>query len=601
MRLRAALALAFALAAMVAVTALPANAQDSSTDKSILRIGWAQEAHTLNPFTGLDEEDYNVWAMNWDLLVNFSPKDLSPAPGIAKSWDISDDRLTTTFHLAPGMKWSDGKPITSADVKWSLETLGGHGVLFTNYTSNVTSIKTPDPLTVVVHTSKPDARIVGGLFIYILPKHIWAKVPLKQLTGSYQPQMPLVGSGPYIVTDYERGRITKLDRNPNFRGPSPAFDEIQYIKYGNQDAVERALQLGEIDAVTEVQASTFAQLGDEDNIDTVRSPTPAYTELAFNLCPAKYCPDASFNPAVQDRTVRQAIAYGIDRNRINEIAARGTSFVADGILPSFYKSFYETPEQSYGYDPDTANSMLDQAGWTRNSDGVREKDGETLEFNLYVRSESTYNIQAAKLIAEEGKAIGVKFNVQVVSTDKLTELTTQKVDGKPAPDFDTFIWGWGGDPYDPSFLLSLFLTKEIGGLSDSFYSNPEYDRLFAQQAGSFDTAERKAIIQKMVAITQRDLPYVVLTYDPNLQAYRTDTIDNVTLQCPEGDGDIFCEQTGYAPLLTITPGTASGSSEGGGESPGLAVVAAIVFGGLGWFLGSRTRRRREREPLELPE
>ena len=120
--------------------------------------------------------------------------------------------------------------------------------------------------------------------------------------------------------------------------------------------------------------------------------------------------------------------------------------------------------------------MLDDAGWVLNDDGIREKDGERLEFDLYVRSESPFTIQMAKLIAEQTEEIGVEFNVQVVSTDKLTELTVRKVDGKPAPEFDTFIWGWGGDPYDPSFLLSLMTTDEIGASSDAFYSNPEYDR-----------------------------------------------------------------------------------------------------------------------------
>ncbi len=105
-----------------------------------------------------------------------------------------------------------------------------------------------------------------------------------------------------------------------------------------------------------------------------------------------------------------------------------------------------------------------------------------------------------------------------MSTGKLTELTVQKVDGKPAPAFDTFIWGWGGDPYDPSFLLSLFTTAEIGASSDAFYSNPEYDRLFEEQASEFDTEARKELVQEMVAITQEDLPYIVLTEDPNLQA-----------------------------------------------------------------------------------
>jgi len=595
------------MAALIAWS-LPATAQgggggggaSKAGGGSVLKVGWASDPNTLNPFVAQDEEAFNIWSLNWDLLVNFSPEDLSPTPGIAESWDVSEDKKTVTFHLVEDANWSDGKPITSTDVKWSLEVLGGKGTLFTGYTDNVTSIQTPDEHTVVIKTKKPDARIVGGLFIYILPEHIWGKVPVKDLTGQFQPDLPLVGSGPYTVTEYDRGKITRMERNPEFRGDAPGFDELQFIKYGNQDAVERALQLGEIDLVLEVQAATFADLGDKPNIDTVQAPQPAYTQLSFNLCSEKNCPDAEFNPGVQDRTVRQAIAYAIDRERINAIAARGTSFVADGVLPTFYKTFYETPEQKYPYDPELANQMLDDAGWELNDDGVREKDGVTLDFDLAVRSESSYNVQAAKLVAEQAEEIGVKFNVDVVSTDKLYDLTVRFVHGKPAPDFDTFIWGWGGDPYDPSFLLSLFLTSQIGGNSDSFYSNPKYDRLFNEQAGAFDVDERKEIIDEMVAITQRDLPYIVLTYDPNLQAYRTDAIANGDQRvCPAETGDLYCEQTGYAGILTLEPAAGASGSDETEQSPGLAIIAAIVFGVGGWILGSRQARRREREPMEL--
>ncbi len=103
----------------------------------------------------------------------------------------------------------------------------------------------------------------------------------------------------------------------------------------------------------------------------------------------------------------------------------------------------------------------------------------------------------------------------------------------------------------------------------------------------------------MVAITQEDVPYVVLTYDPNLQAYRTDTLANVELACPSEDGDAFCEQVSYEPLLALGPGESGGSSDGGGQSAGLAVVFAFVFGIGGYLIGSRANRRRESEPLEI--
>ena len=138
-----------------------------SSDKSVLRIGWGQDPQTLNPFVGLDEEDFTIWALSWEPLLLFSTEDLSPVAGIAEDWEVSEDGKTVTFTLAD-RNWSDGEPITSADVKYSLETLGEEGDLFAGYTSNVTSIETLDDKTVVIQTKQPDTRVVGGVFVYML-------------------------------------------------------------------------------------------------------------------------------------------------------------------------------------------------------------------------------------------------------------------------------------------------------------------------------------------------------------------------------------------------------------------------------------------------
>jgi peptide/nickel transport system substrate-binding protein len=598
MRLRTIVAVLVAIAALIAaLTALPAGAQDDGGKKKVLKIGWGQDVQTLNPFVAQDEENFRIWALNWDLLVNFSPDDVSPAPGIAESWDISKDKKAVTFHLLEDAKWSDGKPITSKDVKYSLETLGTNGLIFSGYTSNVTKVETPDEHTVVVHTDQPDARIVGGLFVYMIPEHVYGKSTVKQLTGSYQPKLPLVGSGPFIVTEFTRGRIVKMERNPNWRGEQPKYDEIQFIKYGTTDAVIRALKLGEIDATMEVEPTGFNQVEKVDGIEAVRAPSPSFTQLAFNLCSKENCPDAKFNPAVQDRVVRQAVAYAVDRSRVNEISSRGTSFVGHGILPTYYKSFYEKPAEDYGYDPDKANQLLDDAGYTREGDGVRKKGDLTLSFDLFVRSESPSDTQAAKVVAEQAREVGIEFKVQVVSVDKLTEITTRKNDGVPAPDFDTFVWGWGGDPYDPSALLELVTTGDIGGSSDSFYSNTEYDQLFKQQTAEFDADKRKELIRQMVDLTQRDLPYLVLTEDPFLTAYRTDRVTDVERACPKPNGDPFCQQVSYEPMLAIAP--AEGGDDGGGSSAGIFIAIAVVVLGLLAFVFVRRRRGGGREPLEV--
>jgi peptide/nickel transport system substrate-binding protein len=597
MRVRAlvALAIAGALAA-----AAPAAAQEGG--KKVLRMGWAQEPQTLNPFVDQDEEDFRIWAINFDLLVNFSTKDLGPVPGIAEKWTISPDKKTITFNLFEGHKWSDGQPITSKDVKYSLETFAPNSLLFPSYVENITSIDTPDDLTVVIKTKQPDARIVGGMFAYILPEHVWGKQPVKKLTTTFKPAPPIVGSGPYVVSEFNRGRIIRMTRNPNFRGAKPKFDEIQWIKYGNTDAVDRALTLGEIDVIPEVAEASFGRLEKAKDVKAISSASPSFTQLAFNLCNKQNCPQGKFNPAVQDVTVRQAIAYAIDRDRINKIASRGTAFPGHGLLPQYYKAFYEQPAEDYPLDVDKAKQMLDDAGWKPGDGGVREKGGQKLSFDLFVRSESQQNIQDARLVREMTKPIGVDFKVKIVSVDKLTELTTRKVDGKVAPEFDTFIWGWGGDPYDPSLLLNLLTTKAIGASSDAFYSNPEYDRLYAQQSGEFDIDKRKELVKQMIALSQRDLPYIVLTVDPTLQAYRTDKLAKPTRVCPEPAGDITCDQVGYASITALAPASAAtggGGSDDGGSGLMIVLIVVAVLIVVGAVVVILRRRRAGREAVEL--
>jgi peptide/nickel transport system substrate-binding protein len=394
-----------------------------------------------------------------------------------------------------------------------------------------------------------------------------------------------------------------MSRNRYYNGPKPKFDEIQWIKYGTNDAVERALTLGEIDIIPEVQDAAFARLDKAKNVTGVKAPSPSFTQLSFNLCNEQNCPDAKFNPGVQDRTVRQAIAYAVDRKRINQIASRGTSFEGHGLLPEFYKSFYSVPSEDYPLDAAKANQMLEDAGWKKGEGGVREKGGTKLSFDLFVRSESPNNIQAARLVREMTKPIGVDFKVKIVSVDKLTEITTRKVKGKMAPDFDTFIWGWGGDPYDPGLLLNLLTTKAIGGSSDAFYSNPEYDRLYDQQTGEFDEAKRKQLVGQMIALTQRDLPYLVLTVDPTLQAYRSDKLSGVKRSCPQPSGDITCDQVTGATFVSMGPATKAAG--GGGDSGGsgltivLIVVAALIVIGVAVML--LRRRRAGREAVELEQ
>ena len=201
-----------------------ANAQQDD-DGDVLRIGWVDGPETLNPFVAQDTLAATIHSKNWDYLVNFSAEDNTPVPGIAESWKVSSDRRSVTFRLRADDEWSDGQPITSADVKYSLEVLGRNGVIFGSYVDNLRAVETPDRRTVIVRTRIPDARVVGGLLVPIVPAHAWREHSVKELTGSFTPDLPLVGSGPWVVTKFEQSKLVELERNPRFRGERPRLRE----------------------------------------------------------------------------------------------------------------------------------------------------------------------------------------------------------------------------------------------------------------------------------------------------------------------------------------------------------------------------------------
>ena len=221
-----------------------------------------------------------------------------------------------------------------------------------------------------------------------------------------------------------------------------------------------------------------------------------------------------------------------------------------------------------------------------------------------MRSESQLNIQDARLVAEMTKPIGVEFKVKIVSVDKLTEITTRKVDGKVAPEFDTFIWGWGGDPYDPSLLLNLLTTKAIGASSDAFYSNPEYDRLYEQQSGEFDQAKRKELVEA----DDRAQPARPALHRADRRPDRCRPIaptrsPTSSRSCPEPDGDITCDQVSYGAIAAMAPPSAAAGGGSGGDDGGsglmivLIVVAALIV--IAVVVLIVRRRRAGQEAVEL--
>ena len=427
MRSRSAAMVAAALAALLAVAVVlgagggPGRVRERRRRACCGSAG-PQDPTSLNPFVGLDEEDYTSGRSTGTCWSTSAPRTSRPAPGIAESWEVSEDQQDGHLQARPGRevvrRQADHlrrRQVVARDARRATATL------FTElHAATSPRSRRPTTQTVVIHTRRPDARIVGGLFIYILPEHIWGKVPLDELTGPYQPELPLVGSGPYIVTEYERGRIIRMERNPEFRGEAPSLrrDPVHQVRHpGRGRAGARAGR--DRHGRSRSRPATSSGSASEPNIETVQQRrSPSYTRARLQPLPGGALPGREVQPggpgldgAPGDRLRDRPRAHQRDR-RPRHLVRRPTGSCRRSTSRST-----RCPSRTTRFDPELANQMLDDAGWVDQRRRRRAtKDGEELSFDLYVRSESPSDIQAAKLIAEMAAEIGVEFNVQVVST-----------------------------------------------------------------------------------------------------------------------------------------------------------------------------------------
>ena len=251
--------------------------------------------------------------------MNFDPETLGPSPGIAESWEVSEDKKTITFDLIEGAKWSDGEPITSEDVKWSLEVLGGNGLLFSvihRKRQVDQDARRDDGRDRDEGARRPDGR--RPLDLHPPRAHLGrgaAQGPDRLLSAR---RCRWSAAGPYIVTEFERSRITRMEREPGVaRRRRPRSRRSSSSATAARTRPSARSTLGEVDFLPEVEPATFERLGSQEGIETVNAPTYSFSELAFNLCSEEDCPEAVFNPAIQDKTIRQATAY-CDRPRAEQ-------------------------------------------------------------------------------------------------------------------------------------------------------------------------------------------------------------------------------------------------------------------------------------------
>ncbi|MEO6701525.1 MAG: ABC transporter substrate-binding protein, partial [Jatrophihabitantaceae bacterium] len=304
------------------------------------------------------------------------------------------------------------------------------------------------------------------------------------------------------------------------------------------------------------------------------------------------------NPILADPKVRLAIATGIDRQTLVNKVYNGLGSVGAGYLPPAFPQWSWQPpaDQLAGYDPAKANSILEAAGYPKGADGIRTdaKTGKPLSFRLGIHSDSISDSQIANYLTGWMKAIGIKLSLQAQS---MTALNDNLAKG----DWDLLMDGWGTGA-DPTYLLSIQTCSVLpqadgsGGNTDAFFCDPAYDKLFAQQQAAFDQPARQAIIQQMQQILYQANDDIVLYYQNDLAAYRTDTTRNLVNGSADAKG-YYPYQVPAQMFVRVAPASATGSSSKSntGLVIGIVVVLVVALAAGGGLALRRRATAGERE------
>jgi peptide/nickel transport system substrate-binding protein len=518
-------------ASMAAVALVLVAGAGTAANKATLTltVGNTQDVDTLNPAQGALVIDYEVWNMQYATLTRKAAGDFHTIPGLATSWKSSNGGKTWTYKLRPNLRWSDGVPLTSEDVAYTINRARKEAWLnYTAFIGNLTA-KAPNPRTVVVTSSEPDPRLPGLGDTYIVPKHLWDKVSAKNLTK--YPAQQGVGSGPFTLEKYVKGQYVRMKANPRYWGGKPALDEVVFRYFSNADAMVFALKKGEIDAADAVPAAAFKDLEKTKGIVALQGQQGSFDELALNGYTGKPARNAkkfsSPNPALKDLRFRQAIAYAIDKKALVSRAYGGIGIPADALSPSASPEWLPKlpASQRYDFDLDKAKKLLDSAGYKdTNGNGIRNLPGggKDIVLRYLLRSESVYSKPIAQFVTSWLKDIGIGTKTSVYNDSQLTVQI-----GKGA--YDLFVWGW--TPFvDPDPELSYFTCSQVAHdasdftnyYNDSSYCDPVYDKLYAKQRVELNHAKRVRIVHQMLTRFYRSATYDALEYSPELQAYRTD-------------------------------------------------------------------------------
>lgn len=497
-------AASFALGSLgLAASAHAAAPSGKPTGQAIL--GFSQEVTVLHPLMTANEVDQGVW---WNLFSTLWMLDDQGklVPVLAKSvptienGGISADGLTWRVELRRDVKWHDGKPLTSEDIRYSINLMKNPSFRARNRTAFelITSVAIEGDHVITWRLKEPYAPLTSVLcWTFIVPSHV-----LSQDSDPNSPKFASapVGTGPFRFVSRKTGDHLILEANPNYFGKPAGLNRLIFKYVPDLNAMYTQFKTGEIDYIglQGIPANFYKEATALSGRRVHSAAKPSVENLTLNLA----------HPALADKAVRKALNIAIDRQSICDLVYYGLPKPANNFLvPSHWAYNPNLPKPEY--DPKKAAAMLDKAGWVRGPDGIRVKNGVRLSFTNSTVTGNQLRAQTQQLIADDFKKIGVEMLIKNMVAAVLW------ADFWRNSEFDSLMtaptYTIASDPDVTHRFGSAAIPKQTGsGSNVSQYRNPGVDALLARGRQEYNVAKRKEIYAKVQELIMDDLPFLPL-------------------------------------------------------------------------------------------
>ena len=464
-----------------------------------LNLRLAKDPDNFNPILSSTAFGSAIYGQVYATLFEFNER-WEPEPYIAESLpQFSEDGRTLIIKIRDGIKFHDGGDLTAEDVVFTLNAVRNpdyKGPRAANLRP-LKDVSAPDRLTVRIELTEPYAPVISNINLGILQARLFEGTPIGEL-DKHPVSMNPVGAGPFKFIEYRRGQFVTLERNENWvmsqqYGGAPFIQTLRFRIIPEDATAQAALENNEIDMLTpDPKDVAHIETALKDRFHIINYERNGWGYITLNVT----------RPHLENKLVRQALGYGLNRQSIIDAVMDGRAVIPPGPIPPVSWA-YDPTIKAAPHDPARARQLLEQAGYTRGAGGFYEKDGQPLKLTFYGSAGSALIEGLTAIARNNWQEIGVDVDVQLMDFNAMMENHLRP--GRFDISFSGFSLSLDPDQF------SLFHSTQVGGFNRGRYNSPEVDRLLEEGRRETDPEKRKAIYSQYQRTLVDDTP-VILVY-----------------------------------------------------------------------------------------